>query len=239
MKRALTSVTTWFVVLVASAVPAGAHYLWVTVDAKAGTNGTTNIYFEGGPAPGDGQYLDRFLARGKTWIRTLAKPEPTELKIEDVKQGDKRWLSAALTADGPRSIDSFATFGVYRYGETDVLLHYYGRHLQVDDHDDLHELGRAKQMQLDIVPHDEEGATQLTVLWQGKPAAGRTVSVRGPAGFKANLSTDAAGRVTFEPQGKGLYMFRTNVEEKKEGVDNGESYQLIRHHATLMMNLPL
>ena len=38
---------------------ASAHYLWVTIDKKAGDNGTTNVYFEGGPSAGDGQYLDR------------------------------------------------------------------------------------------------------------------------------------------------------------------------------------
>ena len=239
MKFMLTSVTTWFVILALLASPACAHYLWVTVDAKSGTHGTANIYFEGGPSAGDGQYLDRFVARGKTWIRKLGQSEATELKVEDIKKGDKRWLSAALTASGPRSIDSAATFGVYRYGQTDVLLHYYGRNLQVDDHDDLHELGRAKQMLLDIVPHDDGTSMQLTVLWQGKPATGRTVSIRGPGGFKENLKTDAKGRVEFEPKGTGRYTFRTMVEEKKEGTDNGETYQLIRHHGTLMMNLPL
>lgn len=239
MKRPLISLAAWFAVLAAFAAPACAHYLWVTVDAKTGTHGTTNIYFEGGPAAGDGQYLDRFIARGKTWIRTAGQDEPAELKVEDVKRGDKRWLSAALAAPGPRSIDSFATFGVYRYGETDVLLHYYARNLQVDDHDDLHELGRAKQMLLDIVPHDNGGSMQLTVLWQGKPAVGKPVSIRGPAGLKENLTTDTAGRITFEPQGKGRYTIRTSVEEKKTGTDNGEMYQLIRHHGTLIMNLPL
>lgn len=239
MKRMLSPITIWTVLLAVFASPACAHYLWVTIDAKSGEHGTTNIYFEGGPAAGDGHYLDQLIPRGKTWIRTLGQSEPVELKVADTKKGDKRWLSAPLTAAGPRSVDSAATFGVYRYGQTDVLLHYYARNLEVDDHDDLHELGRAKQMLLDIVPHDEESSLQLTVLWQGKPAAGRKVSIRGPGGFKENLTTDASGNVKFEPQGKGRYTFRTDVEEKKGGTDKGQTYQLIRHHGTLIMNLPL
>ncbi|MDA1049716.1 MAG: hypothetical protein O3C40_04440 [Planctomycetota bacterium] len=239
MKRSLTSATTWFVILAAFASPAAAHYLWVTIDAETGEHGTANIYFEGGPGPGDGQYLDRFIKNGKTWIRTSGASKPTELKVDDIKKDDKRWLSAGLTAAGPRSIDSYGKFGVYRYGETDVLLHYYAKNLDIDDHDDLHELGRAEQLMLDIVPHDEEDAMQLTVLWQGKPAAGRTLSIRGPGGFKENLTTDASGRVRFEAKAKGQYIFRTNVEEKKDGTDDGETFQLIRHHGTLIMNLPL
>ncbi|MBC8354197.1 MAG: hypothetical protein H8E66_19565 [Planctomycetes bacterium] len=239
MQRILTSVSTWFFVLVVLASQATAHYLWVTIDAKSGEHGTTNIYFEGGPSAGDGQYLDPFVERGTTWIRTLGQSEPNVLKVADTKKGDKRWLSAALTAAGPRSIDSYCKWGVYRYGETDVLLHYYARRLDGADHDDLHELCRAEQMALDIVPHDEEGSTQLKVLWQGKPAVGRSVSIRGPGGFKANLKTDASGYVQFEAEVKGRYTFRTNVEEKKNGTQDGKTYQLVRHHGTLIINLPL
>lgn len=241
MKRCLLSILTSCLVLSALAAPACAHYLWVTIDAKTGEHGTTNVYFEGGPGPGDGSYLDRFVSRGKTWIRTLGQKEPVELKVQDIKkkEANKRWLSAALTAPGPRSVDSFSTFGVYRYGETDVLLHYYGRNLEVDDHDDLHELGRSKQMLLDFVPHDNAGAMELTVLFEGKPAADRGVTIRGPGGFKKNLKTNDKGRVEFKPEGKGRYWFRTSVEVKESGTDNGETYQLIRHHATMIMNLPL
>lgn len=239
MKRALTSVSTWLVVLALFASQAAAHYLWVTIDTKSGEHGTTNIYFEGGPGPGTGEYLDPFVEHGTTWIRTLGQSEPTVLKVEDTKKDKKRWLSAALPAAGPRSIDSYGKWGVYRYGETYVLLHYHARYLDVEDHDDLHELGRAKQMKLDIVPHDEEGEVQLQVLWQGKPAAGRSMAIRGPKGFKKSLKTDKSGHVRFTPEAKGRYTFHTISEEKKEGTDNGKDYQLIRHHGTLVMNLPL
>jgi hypothetical protein len=239
MKRALTTVSTWLIVLAAFASQAGAHYLWVTIDSKSGEHGTTNIYFEGGPGAGDGQYLDPFVERGTTWIRTLGESKPTELKVQDTKQGDKRWLSGALTAAGPRSIDSYGKWGVYRYGKTDVLLHYHARNLDVEDHDDLHELGRAEQMKLDIVPHDDGAEVQLRVLWQGKPALGRPMAIRGPGGFKQSLKTDESGYVRFEPKAKGRYTFHTTVEEKQEGTDDGKDYQLIRHHGTLIMNLPL
>lgn len=239
MKRTLTSVSTWFVVLAVFASQATAHYLWVTIDAKSGDHGTTNIYFEGGPSAGDGQYLDPFVERGTTWIRTLGQSKPTELKVADTKKADKRWLSGALTAPGPRSIDSYCKWGVYRYGDTDVLLHYYARNLDIEDHDDLHELGRAEQMKLDIVPHDEGSSLQLKVLWDGKPVTKRPVSVRGPGGFKANLTTDSSGYVQFEPKAKGRYTFHTNVEEKQSGTQDGKTYQLVRHHGTLIMNLPL
>jgi hypothetical protein len=240
MNRRFASVTTWLVVFGVFASQACAHYLWVTIDTKSGEHGTTNIYFEGGPGAGDGQYNDPFVERGKTWIRTVGQSKPKLLKVADTEEGNKRWLSGELTSAGPRSIDSYGKWGVYRYGETDVLLHYYARNLDVKDHDDLHELARAEQQALDIVPHDEEGDVQLKVVWQGKPAEGRTVAIRGPGGFKESLKTDKSGHVRFTPKAEGRYTFRTNVYEKgKSGEFDGKEYQEVRHHATLLMKLPL
>ncbi len=220
--------------------PALAHYLWITVDAKTGQHGTTNIYFEGGPGPGDGQYLDPFIQRGTSWFRTVETNKPNKLPTSEVKKSDKRWLSAPLPAAAPRAIESYGQWGVYRYGQTDVLLHYYARYLDVDDHEDLHELATAAHLALDIVAHNEpDGSLSLTVLWQEKPAANRQLSVRGAGGFKQNLKTDAAGQVKIKPEAKGRYTFRTHVEEKKSGTFEGKDYQLVRHHATLILNLPL
>jgi len=219
---------------------ASAHYLWVTIDKSAGAHGTTNIYFEGGPGPGDGKYLDPFVDRGTTWIRTVDSIKPVELKTVDFKEANKRWLKAELPESAPRSIDSYCKWGVYPYGETDVLLHYYGRHLDVQSHDDLHELGRAEQMALDIVPHESDGIMELTVLWKGKPASSRTISVRGPSGLKENLKTDEKGRAEFKIGGKGRYILKTNVEEKDSpGTFEGKDYDMVRHHATMILTLPV
>ena len=60
-----------------------AHYLWITIDPTKGKNGITNIYFEHGAGPGDGGYLDPFVSKGKTWIRTVENIEPKILKMTE------------------------------------------------------------------------------------------------------------------------------------------------------------
>lgn len=45
--------------------------------------------------------------------------------------------------------DAHSRFSVYQYGKTNVL-HYYARNLRVASHDAMHELGRAKQMDLTL-----------------------------------------------------------------------------------------
>ncbi len=209
------------------------------VDDKAGPKGTVNVYFEDGAAPGDGSYLDAIAKYGKTWIRTVANPKPTLIAMKETTQEKLRWLTAPAPDVAPLSIDSYSKFGVYRYGKTDVLLHYYTRTLQVDSHDDLHELSRAKQLDLDIVAHDEGDKMELTILWKGKPAKDRIVHVRGPKNFQENPKADERGKVRFTIKNPGNYVFRTNVEETMAGKDDGKDYSLIRHHATMSMMLPL
>jgi hypothetical protein len=161
------------------------------------------------------------------------------LKTSEVREGGKRWLRVRLAARAPRSIDCYGKFGVYRYGDTNVLLHYYARNVDVDARNDLHELKRAKYMDLEMVPHDAEKEVELTVLWRGKPAVGRPVYIRGPKKFRENLKTNKRGVVRFTPVNAGRYTFRSSVEEAIAGRDGGQDYSLIRHNGTLIMTLPL
>lgn len=220
-----------------SASPAVAHYLWVTVDAKKGEHGTVNVYFEGGASAGDGRYLDPFLKTGTTWVRTVESPKPQKLDIKDVKVEKKRWLSAECTASGPRSIDSYGKFGVYSYPKAETLLHYYGRLIEVSTQAELNKLARAEQMDLDIVPKASGGKVELTILWKGKPAADRVVSVRGPKGFQINVKSDKDGKASFENKG-GRHTLQTSYEIKTDGEDGGRKYEIIRHHSTMIADLP-
>ena len=238
MSRTLLLIVVLHGLLAAS--PVQAHYLWVTIDRADGEHGIANIYFEESPSVGDGHYLDPFVQAKTTWIRTVKQISPQLIETSEQTAGEKqRWLSAPLPAAAPRSIESYGKFGVYRYGKTDVLLHYYARYLDVTAHEDLHELARAEQMMLDIVPHDVGDKLELKVLWHGEPAVGRPVFVRGPKRFRVNLETNERGIVRFPVKDRGRYLFRTNVEEDKAGVDGDKEYSSIRHHATLIMTLPL
>lgn len=235
-KRTICGIAT-IVVLGILTSPLAAHYLWVTADSKTGENGTVNVYFEGGPSPGDGQYLDPFVNHGTTWIRTIDSPKPQKLAVADTKVKNKRWLSGKLTAKGPRSIDSYGKWGVYRYGKTDVLLHYYARLLDVSGDEELNKLSRAEQMNLDIVPTVKGETVAVSVLWKGKPVVGRPVYVRGPKGLSKNLKTDKDGKVSFTRTGAGRYTLRSLTEEKESGTDNEKDYTLIRHNGTIIFTL--
>lgn len=218
---------------------AWAHYLWVTVNRKPDQPRLANLYFEGGAGPGDGQYLDPFIKHGVMWIRTLESGEAKKLKMEVTKKPGKRWLTAKLDKiDGSCAIESYGKWGVYRYGKTDVLLHYNAKNLDVTGAEDLSRFARAKHLSLDIVPKIVKDSVEVQVLFKGKPAVERTVYIRGAGGLKEQQKTDKEGIVRFKTKAPGRCTLRTNVEEEKSGTDGGKEYQLVRHHCTLLVRLP-
>lgn len=216
---------------------ANAHYLWISVDREPEGIKGTNIYFEEAAKPGDGYYLDHFLGKSDVWIRTIEQPSPAPIKAEEVIKGENRWMRVALPGAEEYSVDAYGKFGVYEYGSTKVLLHYYARNLKVESHDTMHELGRAEQMDLDLVPHDKGEQIEFTLLWQGEPMADRMVFVRGDNGLRKNAKTDSKGRIKLELPSKGELTLRSSVEFPTPGKENGEAYEAIRHNITLVMPL--
>ncbi len=217
-----------------------AHYLWITIDPAEGELGAADLVFEGGIRPGDGKYMDRFIARGKTWIRTQKSPEYRELSMTDTRKDKLRWLRGALDAGSPRALESYGRFGVWRYGETDVQLHYNAKHVDSSAAEVLAQLGRSEKLELDIVPSwSDGGKMQVQVLWRGKPAVGAKVKVSGAV--KVTLETDEKGMANPTQELTGLVQFHTSVDETKSGKDpaDGKEFTLVRHHSTLTLTLNL
>lgn len=217
------------------AVTANAHYLWISIDREPADNAGTNIYFEESARPGDGSYLDHFLGKSKVWIRTIEEPTPAPVQASEFKEGDNRWMRVALPEADEYSVDAYGKFGVYAYGQTDVLLHYYARNLSVASHDAMHELGRAEQLDLDLIPHDVGNEFEFTLLWKGEPVADRMVFVRGDKGFRKNVKTNATGRIKLERPTTGTLTLRSSVEFSTPGDEGGESYEKVRHNITLVL----
>ncbi len=218
---------------------ASAHYLWVVPANTPDGKRVANIYFEEAPSAGDGHYLNHFLGSSNVWVRTLGNPSPVSVKASEVKKDKNRWMQVPLPKASEYSIDTYGKFGVYAYGKTKVLLHYYARNLNVASHDAIHELGRAEQMDLDLVPHNIGQQLEVTLLWKGKPVSDRMIFVRGPNRFRKNMKTDQRGRIRLPFEDSGNYTFRSSVEEPIPGTEDGQAYEFIRHNITLLMKLPL
>jgi hypothetical protein len=220
---------------------ASAHYLFLAIDSKAGEHGTMNLYFEEGPRPGDGFYLDPFIQRGQAWLRLAGAEKAEPLKLTEVKVEEKnqRWLSSELPKSGPRAVESYGKWGVYRYGKTDVLLHYYAKYVEVQSAEQLVDVGKSDNLKFDVRPSWQDGTLFLQVVWDGEPAVETTVYFRGP-GLNQTVKTDKAGVASFKPEKPGQYVLRAYLQQSDlSGTFEDKEYQQVRHHSSLTMILPI
>lgn len=218
-----------------------AHYLFLSIDPEDGEHGAMNLYFEEAPAPGDGFYLDPFIQRGQAWLRLsgVEKSEPLKLTEVKVEEKNHRWLTSKLSKSGPRSVESYTKWGVYKYGKTDVLLHYYAKFIDVETPEQLAEVGQSDNLKLDVRPTWEDDKLRLEVMWDGKPAPDTKIYLRGP-GLKGTINTDANGKATLKPEKPGQYSLRAyHREGDKSGTFEDKSYEEVRHHSSLTIILPL
>ena len=223
------------IVVTLFASPALAHYPWIKIDQKQGKQGTVLFYFEHAPKAGDGAYLDPFVQRGTCWL-TTAGGESAEVVLEDTKQDKLRWLQAELTTPAPRCVDLYAKWGVYRYGQTDTLLHYYARNLDARDAADVTKLSQSKHLKLQLQPKIEGGELIVRVTWEGKPLAGQQVTFRSPTVAKS-FKTDDGGVAILPVDRAGNYSVRTKMPVKEEGEFQGKAYAEVHHHSTLTMHI--
>lgn len=218
------------VVLFLGAADVLAHYPWYALDPKDGKHGRVHFYFEEGPRPGDGQYLDPFLKKAAFAIRT-GKGDPMPVKMVETKDKGNRWLTLPLEVGRPRGIECTVEWGVYK-GQ---LLFYYAKFLDVAAADQLESLTRTGHLPFDLVPRADGKEVEVLALWQGKPKSGLKVLVGGP-GFFASPTTDAAGKIRFEPGKAGAYRLRTQfVEAEPAGKVDGMAYKGIRRTVTLTL----
>lgn len=243
-----------------------AHYPWITLENDPGKRGIMNFYFEDKPRPGIGEYLQPFVDRAQTWVRTLQMKSPERIQLVEVTRQGNRWLSGEISKFGPRSIESYTKWGVYRFpkAEIETLLHFYAKHLDINSLEALRALGKANDFRLDIVPDRyvkpsmffnlvlgverfsnfinrwTGPSVEFLVRWKGQPAAETSFVVRGPTGPKIRLRTDTKGYVRFQAPSSGLYTFMTSVKENDiKGVDHGKKYDEVRHTSTLTLKLPI
>ena len=255
-----------FGLLVITSPPALSHYLWATIDYDSRGSGITKLHFEDKPTPGLGEFLQPFADGAQTWIRTLSTNSPKQIQLAEVTNQGNRWLSAELSQEGPRSIETYAKWGVWQFPDTgnETLLHYYAKHLDVNSPDNLDALGVASEFLLDLVPSGYVKPSQffnldlgverlsnfisrwtgpsveILVRWRGQPAADAHLTVRGPTGPKIHLKTDAKGYVRVQASEPGLWTFLSYVEESdKKGVDQGKAYDVVRYTSSLTLRLPL
>lgn len=235
----MKSPSLWFALVLATVlltIPtwAHAHFVWLVV--TEGDAPEARAYFGESAAP-DSAPLIKKITQTKGWVRS-AQGQPQPLTWQETVMGDEGWLAAKLPAQG--AVEAKCRYGVISRGGAAFLLNYYAKTIRPAKAEELAALGRAKELELDIVPRLGEGTLECTVLWKGEPLADCELSVIDPAGKSQTLKTGAKGEASVPANQQGLYALRAkHVEADAGGEENGQKYTETRHYSTLTLRLPL
>lgn len=230
----LLSLASACVALVLLATAAQAHFVWVYTAADSTGKLVPHISFGEGAGPSEVDLLDN-VKQTKAWLQKAGQ-KPQSLTL--TKQAGEELGSWVADVDAQGAV-VFATcdYGVIERGGKALLLQYYAKKLDATP-EQLKTLGRTEQLPLDVVPTLEGDQCQLTVLWQGKPAANSEVTIEKKGGKAEKVTADAEGRLSFKTSGAGEYSIRAkHVEADKTGEREGKAYTSASHYSTLTLNI--
>jgi Domain of unknown function (DUF4198)/Kelch motif len=214
---------------VASAAPAGAHFLWIAPDPSP-RESQVHVYFSESPEADDPSLLSRL---DKLTLREISNDGKTH-ELHPVL--GKESLVAIPTASAPA--ESFSlnhTYGLYGHGGETSLLIYHARMYPAAARNHWKAPAADQQLPLEIVPSLAEGKLVLHVLWNGKPLPNAEIKAEVAGKEKIDGTTNAAGTFSVSANQPGVYAFRAKQIEKTPGERAGKKYASIRHYSTLVV----
>ena len=232
MKRLVFALPLLVLALVAT--PAQAHFLWLMTEADSTGKQVPHLCFGEGTEPGEAELLDK-VAHAKVWLQ-LPGQDAKQLELTKRSKDEVGSWFADVDAKGG-ALTAKCEYGVISRGGKTFLLNYYAKRLDAQPAT-LKAFARAETLPLDVVPAVDGDKVELTVLWQGKPAAESEVVIASPAGGEEKVKTDATGKVTFTTTKPGVYGIRAKWVNAAAGEKADQKYDSESHYCTLALAIP-
>lgn len=197
--------------LLAFAVPASAHEVWIERDGA----GPVRLYLQEIDAVMVESDETHRLQSSVVFTADPARPAPLARKTDHFEaavggKGDVRLVNDSVFA--PWTDAGIKQGQVYhaRAGRSET----------------------AAKLDFELVPATS-GGEAFTLLFRGKPVAASTVTVFSPARWKKAVLTDAAGRFTVPDAGKGRYILVASTQEDVARKMSGEDVARVHHMTTI------
>jgi hypothetical protein len=230
MKRGCSAL----LLLLAAALPAQAHFIWILPGPPGDGKASARVVFSDSLAPDS-----------NVPVTKIAKTELFQRSV-DGKAAPLPWTAGkdaydvTLPDQQPRLLGGVCRYGVIQKGNAGpYLLHYYAKTVVGEPNAEAMKTLFLKdwdRFPLDVQPVFDTRMT-ARALWQGKPLADAEVVLL-PPGIDEPIKakTDRAGLFKLEaPKGQGLYGIRVGHTEAREGELDGKKYKEVRHYFTLVV----
>lgn len=230
---------------------ANGHFVWialqdqdklVTESPAPGSEApaSLNVYFSESATPDNPKLLD-LLGKLQVWQLT-AESDPRSIAV--TRDGDSLVASLkGLPQSGEQDAVYIASqdFGVRTKGDETFRLMYYAKTGPVATSAVWQQVAAANVADLDVVPRVVGGKVELKIQFQGSPAADCETVILGPDdsdGVDFEGVSDADGKYAFSLTSAGRYSIRVRHVQQTPGQVGEDSYQVVRHYATLTLDVP-
>jgi hypothetical protein len=217
--------------LTVAAESARAHFLFLRLGEHAEAGRSVDVFFSEYATTGDPKFVEK-IAGTKLWTQT----EPGKFQSVEVRRLPDR-LRAMVPSSSPLSVIGRCDYGVLTR-KVPFLLRHYPKGVSGDP-TRLAALTPNKDIPLEIMAGEKEGAVVFTVIQKGKPVAGAKLTTVDDDLTNEELETNEAGQATWTPKSPGYYCVYTGVTLPQAGEHDGKAYTEIREFATVSFRWPL
>ncbi|MBL8827666.1 MAG: DUF3386 family protein, partial [Planctomycetaceae bacterium] len=208
-----------------------AHFLFIRIGAHAEAGRGVEVFFSEQARAGDPRFVAK-VAHTELWLQD----EPGKFTQLKVNAGVDR-LRAYLPSGKSVAVVGRCEYGVLKRDKA-FLLRYYPKAISGQPAD-LAKLTRHESTPLEIMAAIDGSTVKLTVLLDGKPLPGVTLTTVDDDLVNTELKTDAQGQATWQPGKAGQHAVYVKHVTPTSGMKNGQSYDEIREFATLALDWPL
>ncbi|MEL7499765.1 MAG: kelch repeat-containing protein [Planctomycetota bacterium] len=201
---------------------AKAHFIWVYA-----RDGKIQVVFGEGLEPDQAEFL-----AGLSTMKAYKIVDGRRVGIELAKQvdGGQCWFEIS-TEDAGHALDIHCPYGIFGRGDKTMLLNYSAKYVNLAN---AKPAKVAQELDLDLIPHLNNGEVKITAFFQGKPVKGVEIEVTRNAGESDYATTGRDGVATVKPISRFLIRGKYTVEES--GEFNGEKYSEKRYYCTLVLD---
>jgi len=205
-----------------------AHFPWLQVEDRQSESPRLECYFSEAPTEDDPALL-KYVDGAKAW----RIPSRGDAKTIELKKTDS---SLGLDLSEGEAEDLYGLthqLGVMQRGETAFLLNYYAKTGPAVTGWTWRNEKSADLLALDIRPDVTDGQLTLTVLFDGKPAAGaEVVFYNDLVELEETAKSDDKGQVTIDLSKHPIDAVRVKYVQDSAGTQDDKEYSEVRHYLT-------
>lgn len=215
-------------VLLAAALTADAHFVFVVPDAKDAGKALVVL--------SDELAVDDAVTTEKLGGLKLSARDSSGKTADVALVKEKHSFNATVPGTGPRVVFGSVNYGVMQKGDAKpFLLAYHPKAVVGATPADGGNVGTA--LPAELIPVVGKGKVKFQLVAGGKLVADAEATVLLPGGGSEKAKTDKDG-FTKEFDKPGRYGAWVRHAEAKAGEHDGKKYEEVRHYATLVVDVP-